>query len=137
VAFPLSFNLKKIPILLNVLVIFRTFTTTLKRISMKKFTSSVLAMIIIASVTLSLNSCMMTKTSVGEYKQQTGEEYTYAKGKQLWLFWGIIPVGRTSVATPPDGNCEVVTKLKFGDFLISGLTGGILTSQTIKVNAKK
>ncbi len=79
----------------------------------------------------------MTKTSVGEYKQQTGEEYTYAKGKQLWLFWGIIPVGRTSVATPPDGNCEVVTKLKFGDFLISGLTGGILTSQTIKVNAKK
>ncbi len=104
---------------------------------MKRFKTSFVAMISIAIISLSLNSCMMTKTSVGEYKQQTGEEYTYAKGKQLWLFWGIMPLGRTSVATPPDGNCEVVTKLKFGDFLISGITVGILTSQTIKVNAKK
>lgn len=104
---------------------------------MKKIKNFIFAMISIAVITMSLNSCMMTKTSVGEYKQQTGEEYTYAKGKQLWIFWGIVPLGRTSVATPPDGNCEVVTKLKFGDFLISGITAGIITSQTIKVNAKK
>ncbi len=102
---------------------------------MKKNILLAIAVVIIAS--LSLSSCMTTKTSVGEYKQQTGNEYTYAKGKQLWVFWGLVPLGRTDVATPPDGNCEVITKLKFGDFLISGLTAGILTSQTIKVKAKR
>lgn len=46
-------------------------------------------------------------------------------------------MGRTNVSTPPDGSCEVVTRFNFGDFLISGLTGGIITTQTIKVKAKK
>ena len=80
---------------------------------------------------------MTTKTAVGEYKEQQGKEYTYAKGKQLWLFWGIVPIGRTSVNTPGDGNCEVVTRFNVGDALISGLTLGIVTSYTIKVKAKR
>lgn len=87
--------------------------------------------------TLTMNSCMVTKTSVGNYTETQGEEYTYARGKQLWLFWGIIPLGRTNVNTPSDGNCQVVTKYNFGDFLITGLTGGILSSYSIKVKAKK
>jgi hypothetical protein len=80
---------------------------------------------------------MTTKTSVGAYKETQGNEYTYAKGKQIWLFWGLMPLGRVSVNTPGDGNCEVITRFNVGDFLISGLTGGIVTTQTIKVNAKK
>ena len=79
----------------------------------------------------------MTKTSVGEYPAQQGKDYTYAKGKQLWLFWGLVPIGRTNVNTPGDGNCEVITKFNFGDFLISGLTGGIVISYSIKVKAKE
>lgn len=82
-------------------------------------------------------SCMMTKTSVGTYKEEQGKEYTYDKGKQVWLFWGLIPVGRTNVSTPTDGSCEVVTKFRFTDVLISGLTGGIVTSYSIKVNDKR
>jgi len=85
----------------------------------------------------SMNSCMMTKTSVGRFTETQGREYTYAQGKQMWLFWGIIPLGRTNVNTPGDGNCEIVTKYNFGDFLITGLTGGILSSYNIKVKAKK
>lgn len=84
-----------------------------------------------------LTSCMTTKTSVGAFKETQGNEYTYAKGKQFWLFWGLLPVGRTNVNTPGDGNCEVVTRFNFGDVLICGLTGGIVTSYTIKVTAKK
>lgn len=80
---------------------------------------------------------MTTKTSVGEFKEQTGEEYTYAKGKQIWLFWGIVPLGRTNVNTPGDGNCEVITRFNVGDALISTLTLGIVTSYSIKVKAKK
>lgn len=77
------------------------------------------------------------KTNVGQYKEMKGTEYTHAKGKQLWLFWGILPIGRTNVNTPGDGNCQVVTRFNFIDFLISGLTGGIVTSYTIKVKAKQ
>jgi hypothetical protein len=92
---------------------------------------------ILSLLSLFLISCMTTKTAVGEYKEQQGKEYTYAKAKQMWLFWGLIPLGRTSVNTPGDGNCEVITRFNVGDALISGLTLGILTSYTIKVKAKK
>lgn len=89
------------------------------------------------TVSTSLTSCMTTKTSVGAYRETQGNEYTYAKGKQIWLFWGLMPLGRASVNTPGNGNCEVITRFNVGDFLISGLTVGIVTTQTIKVKAKK
>ena len=86
---------------------------------------------------IGVSSCMMTKTSVGAYKESVGKEYTYDKGKQMWLFWGVLPIGRTDVSTPVNGSCEVITKFRFTDLLISGLTGGIVTSYSIKVKAKK
>lgn len=85
----------------------------------------------------SFSSCMTTKTQVGTHPTEVGEEYTFAKGKQLWLFWGLFPLGRTNVNTPPDGSCEVVTRFRFTDVLISGLTAGILTSYSIKVKDKR
>jgi len=95
-------------------------------------------LLLVLPITLLLmSSCMMTKTSVGAYKESVGKEYTYDKGKQMWLFWGVLPIGRTDVSTPTNGACEVITKFKFTDLLISGLTGGIVTSYSIKVKAKK
>lgn len=87
--------------------------------------------------TILLPSCMTTRTSVGTYREQEGKEYTYSKGKQMYLFWGLIPLGRTRVATPADGNCEVRTCYNFWDALLSCVTGGIFEMQTIKVKAKK
>ncbi len=84
-----------------------------------------------------LSSCMVTKTSVGQYQEQSGSTYTYASGKQLWIFWGLIPLGRTSVNTPADGNCQVTTRYTFTDFLITILTGGFLQSYTIRIEAKR
>ena len=92
---------------------------------------------LLAFMVTTFNSCMTTKTSVGQYIEQPGEEYTYAKGKQMWLFWGLVPIGRTSVNTPSSGDCQVVTKFKFGDVLLSSLTLGIVSSYSIKVRAKK
>jgi hypothetical protein len=80
---------------------------------------------------------MTTKTPVGNYLETTGNEYTYDKGKQFWVFWGLVPIGRTHINTPSDGSCQVVTKFKFTDVLISGLTAGIVTSYSIKVEAKR
>ncbi len=93
--------------------------------------------ILAITISTSLTSCMTTKTNVGAYREKQGNEYTYAKGKQIWLFWGLMPLGRASVNTPGDGDCQVITRFNIGDFLISGLTGGIVTTQTIKVKAKK
>lgn len=84
-----------------------------------------------------LQSCLTTKTTVGQYVEESGEEYTFDKGKQVWIFWGFIPLGRRDVNTPTDGNCEVITRHNLGDAIISALTGGILTTHTIKVKAKR
>ncbi|MBU0613717.1 hypothetical protein KJ766_00310 [Patescibacteria group bacterium] len=92
------------------------------------------AILFMASI---FTSCMTTKTNVGAYREKQGSVYTYAKGKQFWLFWGFIPLGRTSVNTPGDGDCQVVTRYNFGDVLISGLTGGLVSAYTIKVKAKR
>ncbi|MBN1131701.1 MAG: hypothetical protein JXA39_01405 [Bacteroidales bacterium] len=100
----------------------------------RKLTIGLLTAIILSTT---LTSCMTTKTSVGAFKESPGLEYTYAKGKQFWIFWGIIPIGRTSVNTPGNGNCQVTTRFTLVDVLISGLTGGIITSYTIKVEAKR
>jgi len=96
-------------------------------------------MLLTAVVTLTafMSSCMMTKTSVGTYTETKGSEYTFSKAKQWWLFWGIVPIGRTNTATPTNGACEVIVRHDFTDFLISGLTAGILTTMTIKVKAKR
>ena len=104
---------------------------------MKKIKSLFFLLIMSVAISSMLTSCMTTKTSVGAFKETQGNEYTYAKGKQFWLFWGILPLGRTNVNTPGDGNCEVITRFNVGDALISGLTGGIVTSYSIKVKAKK
>jgi len=89
------------------------------------------------SITLFFSSCLTTKTNVGQFKENDGVIYKYSKGKQMWLFWGLMPLGRTNVSTPSSGDCQVITRFNLGDVLISGLTGGILSSYTIKVEAKK
>lgn len=93
--------------------------------------------IAIAILLFSFSSCMMTKTPVGAYLETPGKEVTFDKGKQFWLFWGIMPVGRTHINTPSNGNCQVTTKIRFTDFIISSLTGGIVTSTSIKVEVKE
>lgn len=104
---------------------------------MKKIKSLALLMATVMLLTTTLPSCLMTKTSVGAYTESWGSDYTYAKGKQLWLFWGIVPIGRTNVNTPGDGNCQIITKFNFSDVLISVLTVGIVTSYSIRVKAKR
>ena len=65
-------------------------------------------MLLMAATMLLLPSCYVTRTRVGGYREDTKEAhartYTYAKGKQVYLLWGPIPLGRTSVATPEEGE---------------------------------
>lgn len=103
-------------------------------LKLQSISTKVICAVLITSL---LTSCFTTMTNVGQYKETQGQVYTYAKGKQLWLFWGLIPLGRTSVNTPADGNCRVITQLTLVDYAIIFFTGGVLASYTIKVKAKK
>jgi len=94
---------------------------------------SLLLLIIICT----LSSCMKTKTTVGKFKEMEGTEYVHSRTKQMWLFWGFLPLGRSNAKTPEGGNCQIITKFTFVDALISGLTGGFFTTYTIRVKAKK
>lgn len=104
---------------------------------MKRLKNALSRLAFLAALSLFASSCMTTKTPVGNYAAQQGEVFTYAKGKQIWLFWGLLPAGRTNVNTPSDGDCEVVTRFTFVDFLITGLTGGLVSAYSIKVKAKR
>ena len=108
-----------------------------KKLHMKKIKSIASVILFTIAISMILPSCMTTKTTVGAFKETVGDEYTYAKGKQLWVFWGLLPIGRTNVNTPGDGSCEVITRFNFGDVLITGLTAGIISSYTIKIKAKR
>lgn len=92
-----------------------------------------LSLLVLSLVT----SCMTTKTPVGQYREAQGKEETYSKARQLFLFWGLIPLGRAQAATPSDGACLIVTRYNFGDFVVSTLTGGIVMTYSIKVKVKK
>ena len=98
-------------------------------------------MLFAVAISLLFSSCFGTKTAVGHYREMVKVEdvdtYNYSKGKQAYLFWGFLPMGRTQVATPPHGNCQIKTRHGFLDMLVTVLTGGIFSMQTIKVKAPK
>ena len=82
---------------------------------------------------LMLSSCMTTRTSINNYKETVGQEYRYAKGKQCYLFWGLIPIGRTTVATPVEDPCQVRTSFRFIDALCTTLTGGFSRCRLLRL----
>lgn len=95
--------------------------------------TKVIIMILVATM---LSSCMTTRTSMNKYKETSGQKYKYSKGKQCYLFWGLVPIGRLSVATPIGEPCQVRTSFRLIDGIFTSLTGGIFSMQTIKVVAK-
>ncbi|MCQ2342952.1 MAG: Bor family protein [Paludibacteraceae bacterium] len=94
-------------------------------------------LVCLAIASVCLSSCMVTKTSVGNYKENKGQVYEYSKDRQGYLFWGLLPVGKCDITTPTDQNCQVRTRTTFVDGLVSLLTGGIYSMQTVQVVAKK
>ena len=80
---------------------------------------------------------MKMATPIGNYALTEGRSITYAKAKQVYLFEGLVRLGHVTVATPPDGNCEIRTyRTLLWDRFISYITLGIITVQTIEVRIK-
>lgn len=92
-------------------------------------------LVVIATV-LSLPSCFGTRTAVGNYAQEVRvkqEEYKYSRGKQVYLLWGLIPLGRKQVAIPEHTPYQIRTRMNVADLLVFWLTAGIVDMQTIQV----
>lgn len=99
---------------------------------MLRITKQLFLMALIAGI---MTSCYTTQVTVGDVSQSAKTE-KYSKSKQFYLFWGIVPLGKNDPSTPSD-DYIVESKFKFGDFLISGLTGGIVGARTSIVLVEK
>lgn len=89
-------------------------------------------------ILLAGSSCMVTRTTIGDGPVVTnGPAVVYSKAKQFYLFWGLFPLGHSQPAIPDNHNLQVKTSLNLTDALVSGLTVGIITSQTIKIVVKR
>ena len=93
--------------------------------------------LLVMSVLIFLPSCMTTRTNVKNYDDLSGQEYYFAKGKQNYLFWGLLPLGNPKVATPEEEACQVMTTTTFVDGLVSDITAGIFCMQSVRVLAKR
>ncbi len=79
---------------------------------------------------------------------QTSYSYSrdfYVQRRALWLFWGIVPLSRPEVDEVVGGqisgservqNLKITTKYTLLDFLISGLTSGIVTSRKVVIEGE-
>jgi hypothetical protein len=85
---------------------------------------------------ISLSSCLTTKTSIGAFENSKTTEYTYSQSGQVWIFWGLVPVGRTQVKLPKDCNYQIIERYNAGNIFGMVLTLGFIHSRSIivKVN---
>jgi hypothetical protein len=79
---------------------------------------------------------------------QTSYSYSrdfYVQRRALWLFWGIVPLSTPEVDEVVGGqisgservqNLKITTKYTLLDFLISGLTSGIVTSRKVVIEGE-
>ena len=95
------------------------------------------AILLVMSVLMFLPSCMTTNTNVKNYDDLDGQEYYYAKGKQNYLFWGLLPLGKPNIQVPENEPCQIRTTTTFVDGLVSDLTIGIFSMQSVRILTKR
>src|SRR5581483_8665397 len=92
---------------------------------------------LIGLLMLSLNSCYVNRTTIGDGPVGKSEAAKYGKAKQMYLFWGLVPLGFSQPAAPMECGYQIKTSFNFFDMLVSGLTGGIFGMRTVKVLVNK
>ena len=88
-------------------------------------------------MSMSLSSCYISRVAVGSGpigKDKTAT--TYSTQKDMFLFWGLLPLTPTNPKEPTDGNYQVQVSTQFVDWLVTRITGGIFGLRTVKVLVK-
>ena len=90
--------------------------------------------ILLLAISAALTSCYVTRTTIGTGPM--GNDKTakvYSKVKQGYLLGGLIPLATKQAGMPDHTHVQVKTSFKFVDMLISGITFGIYSQQTVEV----
>ena len=83
---------------------------------------------------LSLNSCFVNRTTVGNGPVGKGHETaTFSHQKQMYLLWGLVSIGQAQPKLPMDCGYQVRTSFNAIDAIVSTITGGIFSMRTQKV----
>jgi hypothetical protein len=91
---------------------------------------------LIAVLLLSLNSCYINRHTVGDGPQgkaKKSQTKTFARKKQVYLFWGSIAAGTAQPRIPTDQGYQIKSSYNVGDMFINALTGGIVGTRTVKI----
>jgi len=84
-------------------------------------------------ITLSLNSCYVNRTTIGDGPMGKIDGVKFSKVKQMYLVWGLIPLGHSQPVLPQQCGYQVKSCFNFWDALVSSITGGIFSMRTVKI----
>ena len=71
-------------------------------------------------VLLSLNSCYVNRTTVGNGPIGKGESVRYSHKKQLYLFWGLVAINQSQPQLPVECGYQIKSSFNAIDARVSG-----------------
>jgi hypothetical protein len=92
-----------------------------------------LTLIVLFLVLVSLNSCYVNRTTVGNGPVGKAESVRYSHKKQLYVLWGLMALKHAQPETPIECGYQIKTSFNAVDAIVSVLTGGIFSMRTVKV----
>lgn len=79
-------------------------------------------------------SCMTHRHTIGEGPVGArGKTKIHSRAKQMYLFWGLVPLGRPEPHRPNHHNYQIKTGANFGDAVLSTITLGLVQWRTIRI----
>jgi hypothetical protein len=100
---------------------------------MKFLNKSIILLFII--LLLSNTSCKVTKEQVGNYSTTDCKPKLFREGKDIYLFWEMVPLRRTEKKINLN-NYEKEVSRDFFDTVIFYGTAGIFSFYSVKINIK-
>ncbi len=93
--------------------------------------------IVLLGIICVFSSCYTTHVTVGAGPVEKSHTKVYSKSKQFYFLEGVFKLGDSQPSVPEHGNVLIETKFSKGDFLITFLTAGIISSKTTRVIVNK
>ena len=87
--------------------------------------------------TVSLPSCTVQRYTIGYGPVgPQAVERVYSADRSFYLFGGLVSLNHPNPRVPDDGNYQIKSSCTIVDMVITGLTGGLVTSRKTKILVK-